>query len=83
MGVLAGYEQKQVYVEDGLWPLINVLARKLGIPVYRLVNEALKSKVNKHLTTAELKTLRAVLRGSHARKIKIHKTRRNAHHSNR
>ncbi len=67
MGVLAGYEQKQIYVEDGLWPLVNVLASKLNIPIYKLVNDALKNFVETQLTPEERKMLRVMLKRSKRR----------------
>lgn len=61
MGVLDGHEQKQVYVESGLWPLVVALATKLGVPIYKLVNDALREKLSEHFSAAELKALRSLL----------------------
>lgn len=84
MGVLVGYEQKQIYVEDGLWPLINVLASKLDIPIYKLVNDALKDKVDHHLSADERKTLKAILRSKDNGNKEARRTsRRRAHRSDR
>ena len=61
MGQLAGHEQTQVYIEEGLWPLVAVLAKKLGVPAYKLVNEALREQLARHFKPAQLRALRALL----------------------
>lgn len=61
MGVMDGHKQTQVYIEDGLWPMVSVLAKKLGVPIYKVINDALREKLGRHLSSAELKALRGIL----------------------
>ena len=56
-----GHKQTQVYIEDGLWPMVGVLAKKLGLPIYKVINDALREKLHAHFTASELKALKALL----------------------
>lgn len=70
MGVLEGHRQVQIYVEDGLWEQIGVLATKLGLPLYKVINAAIHEKLHKHFTAAELRALQALLTKSAKRSKK-------------
>lgn len=71
MGTLSGHEQKQVYIEEGLWLLVTALSTKLNVPIYKIVNDALRAKLSKHFRGKELETLTTLLTqkgSSHASK---------------
>lgn len=61
MGHIAGHDQKQVYVEEGLWAFIVLLARKAGVPTYKIVNQALRMKVARHFSRREIASLQRLL----------------------
>ncbi len=61
MGKLEGHEQHQIYVRMGLWPLMVVLAQKLGKPVYKVVNAAFWEKLQRHFSKEELKALQDLM----------------------
>lgn len=75
MGVMDGYEQKQIYVEDGLWPLVVVLSQRLNLTLYELVNQALDEKLRKHFSASELRALRTMMATGH-RKARRHSARK-------
>lgn len=64
MGSLADHLQKQIYIEQDLWPLVVVLAQKLKQPTYKVINRAIRDAIEANLTDDDRSALSTIFRGN-------------------
>lgn len=60
MGVMLGYQQVSLYVDPTLYRRAKSLADSLGVPMYQMVNDALRAEIDR-LTTPEARKALDVL----------------------
>jgi hypothetical protein len=61
MGAMPGLRQVSLYIEPDLYSQAKIVSIKTGRPLYKVINDALRAEVEKHVPPGDRKTLNSFI----------------------